>query len=505
MSSNINPNTIDGTYPIAGQDNNSQGFRDNFTQTKVNFQYAASEIDDLQAKGVFKAALTGTTLDNNMADNLIYAAKIQDFSATRVAVTPTAGTLTLNYASGHYQTYSTATAGSVELAFTNFPPSGSYGYMKLQFTVTDYTLYDLTLPAAVSDGLAGIQGISPGTAGVSNTISFGANGVYEFGFGSYDGGSTITVFDLNRALTNFTGANIATVNVTASGYVSAGGNVIGGNVTTAGLISATGSITGGNVFFGSGRVSGTGNITGGNVLFGTGVVSGTGSITGGNVYGFSRPTAGQATVPTMQLTSGVLMTGNTVTAGAFEYDGTVMYAAPSVNNRGVLDTTHFMVLAANYTANDSATAQKVFNIGTSSAGAISLPATTAYFMEAVYYITRAVGSNSHNLSTLFAVSSALTGITYTVDTTSTAGNILGAVSRIYATGAGAVAVTAANTDTNENITVVIRGIVRTNSATTFTPQIKYDSAPGGVPTILTNSYIRLTPIGTNTVTYVGNW
>ena len=48
MSSNINPNNIDGTYPIAGQDNNSQGFRDNFTQTKVNFQYAADEINDLQ-------------------------------------------------------------------------------------------------------------------------------------------------------------------------------------------------------------------------------------------------------------------------------------------------------------------------------------------------------------------------------------------------------------------------------------------------------------------------
>jgi hypothetical protein len=103
------------------------------------------------------------------------------------------------------------------------------------------------------------------------------------------------------------------------------------------------------------------------------------------------------------------------------------------------------------------------------------------------------------------VSSALTGITYTAETTSTAGNILGAVSRIYATGAGAVAVTAANTDTNENITVVIRGIVRTNGATTFTPQIKYDSAPGGSPTVLTNSYIRLTPIGTNAVTFVGNW
>jgi hypothetical protein len=43
---------------------------------------------------VLKAALTGTTLDNNMADNLIYAAKVQDFSFTKVAPTPVTGTLT---------------------------------------------------------------------------------------------------------------------------------------------------------------------------------------------------------------------------------------------------------------------------------------------------------------------------------------------------------------------------------------------------------------------------
>jgi len=210
-------------------------------------------------------------------------------------------------------------------------------------------------------------------------------------------------------------------------------------------------------------------------------------------------------VPTVLLTSGSTMTGNTVTAGAFEYDGVVFYGTPQASNRGVLNTSHFMVLAVDYTANDSASAQKVFNLGTSSAGAIALPASTAYFMEAVYYITRSVGTNSHTLSTLFSVSSALTGITYTADTTSTTGNTLGAVSRIYATGAGAVAVTGASTTATENITVMLRGIVRTNAATTFTPQIQYSSAPGGAPTILTNSYVRLTPIGTNAVTYVGNW
>jgi hypothetical protein len=500
MSSNINPNNIDGTYPIAGQDNNSQGFRDNFTQTKVNFQYAADEINDLQTKAVLKAALTGTTLDNNMNDALLYAALIQDFSAVKIAPSPIAGTLTLNYASAHYQSYSSASAGSVTLAFSNFPVSGAYGYMKLQITITNVA-HTLTLPAAVSVGLTGIQGISPGTSGVSNTITFATTGTFEFGFGSYDGGATITVFDLNRSLSSFPGGALTVASLTASTFVSATGNVIGGNVNTAGVLLATGNVTGGNVNS-AGLASITGNVQGGNLRT-VGLVSATGNVVGGNVNAFVRPTAGTATVPALSFATGTNMT--TPTAGAVEYDGVTFYGTPSASNRGVLDTTHFMVLAADYTANDSSSAQKVFNIGTGGAGAISLPAGTSYFMEAVYYITRAVGSNSHTLSTLFAVSSALTGITYTADTTSTASNILGAVSRIYATGAGATAVTAASTATNENITVVIRGIVRTNAATTFTPQIQYSSAPGGDPTVLTNSYIRLTPIGNNAVTFVGNW
>ena len=51
MASNINPANIDGTYPIAGQDNDSQGFRDNFTNIKNNFTYAQTEVNDLQKIG----------------------------------------------------------------------------------------------------------------------------------------------------------------------------------------------------------------------------------------------------------------------------------------------------------------------------------------------------------------------------------------------------------------------------------------------------------------------
>ena len=52
MASNINANNIDGTYPIAGVDNDSQGFRTNFTNIKNNFTYAKNEITDLQAKAI---------------------------------------------------------------------------------------------------------------------------------------------------------------------------------------------------------------------------------------------------------------------------------------------------------------------------------------------------------------------------------------------------------------------------------------------------------------------
>jgi hypothetical protein len=64
--SSINPNNVDGTYPIAGQDNDSQGFRDNFTNIKKNLQYAYDELTDLQSKAVLKSALSGSTLDNTM-------------------------------------------------------------------------------------------------------------------------------------------------------------------------------------------------------------------------------------------------------------------------------------------------------------------------------------------------------------------------------------------------------------------------------------------------------
>jgi hypothetical protein len=212
MTSSINPNNIDGAYPVAGQDNNSQGFRDNFTNTRTNFQYAADEITDLQNKVVLKQALTGTTLDNDMLGSVLSNAQLQDMSQTRVALGTLSGSVAINYASGSYQTVTTN--GSISLSFSNFPAAGALGTVAVQITVAS-TAHTVTLPAAVSVNNLGIQGLNPST----NAISFSALGTYTFEFSTSNGGTTITVNEVNQRiapfnnssedLTNSAGANLA--------------------------------------------------------------------------------------------------------------------------------------------------------------------------------------------------------------------------------------------------------------------------------------------------------
>jgi hypothetical protein len=196
MTSSINPNNIDGAYPVAGQDNNSQGFRDNFTNTATNFQYAADEITDLQNKAVLKSALTGTTLDNNMGGSVLSNAQLQDMSETVVALGTVSGSTPINYALGSFQTLTTN--GAVSLSFTNFPAAGARGSVTVQVTVAN-VIHTLILPAAVTVNARGIQGLNTSTG----VISFAATGVYSFTFSTSNGGTTITVTEVNKQIQPF--------------------------------------------------------------------------------------------------------------------------------------------------------------------------------------------------------------------------------------------------------------------------------------------------------------
>ncbi len=225
--SNINANNIDGTYPVAGQDNDSQGFRTNFTNIKNNFTYAKSEIEDIQAKAVLKSGLTGETLDNNMAGSVFRGAEIRDLRETRSALGTTSGTLSLDHANGHY--YTITTSGSVTLSFTGFPSSGRVGRIKLEINVAS-TSHTMTLPAAVTKGIKGIGGLNQSTL----VLTFGNTGTHIFEFTTQDGGSSIHIEDLSRPRNYIFSGEVETIATTGatSLQTSVTSYTIGGAITS---------------------------------------------------------------------------------------------------------------------------------------------------------------------------------------------------------------------------------------------------------------------------------
>lgn len=72
--SDINANDINEAFPANGKDNSTQGFRDNFSTIKQNFQYAKAEIEALQAFSVT------TDKNNNFNSNSILNVNLSQFT-----------------------------------------------------------------------------------------------------------------------------------------------------------------------------------------------------------------------------------------------------------------------------------------------------------------------------------------------------------------------------------------------------------------------------------------
>jgi hypothetical protein len=191
MASNIVPGNIDGSFPIAGQDNSSQGFRDNFTAIKNNFEDAKTEIEDLQTN---KASTSGNTSFNN------YTVSEAVFKDTALTIYPhgtTSGDTTLDHANGHYHTLTTS--GNVTLEFANWPGSG-LGRIVLDITFADPVpdpAYLLTVTAAtlVADNVTGFNNDS------TNIITVTTAGRYLYEFVTPNAGTTVLMHQLGKLYT----------------------------------------------------------------------------------------------------------------------------------------------------------------------------------------------------------------------------------------------------------------------------------------------------------------
>ena len=132
-SDNITPEQIDEEFPIAGQDNDSQGFRDNFAAIQSSLASTKTAIKDLEAKVIVKSALTDTILNNDMQGNIIKNGVLQGVAEesfnTGNIVTDADGEIL--WSNGSYQNISMANPSSVRLILGGWPANGVYGKMRI--------------------------------------------------------------------------------------------------------------------------------------------------------------------------------------------------------------------------------------------------------------------------------------------------------------------------------------------------------------------------------------
>lgn len=158
-------------------------------------------------------------------------------------------------------------------------------------------------------------------------------------------------------------------------------------------------------------------------------------------------------------------------------------------------------LSADVAGADSLAAQPWFPV----AGGVTVLANTTYLMRGLLATTRAAGAVSHTTGLLFAGTATLTGIQYEAIANTGDVDTLVAATRTISRVATNTTVKAASTAATEAISIEVIGIVRVNAGGTFIPQFIYSAAPGGAPTVKSNSFFRLDVLGTGAFTTLGTW
>lgn len=254
MTSQINYTAIDATYPVAGQDNDSQGFRDNFAATQSALATAKTEITALQTNAVLVATLAGNdTVDNNLLGSSINNGSYSEFYGISYGtITVNSNPWSVDAGNGYIQSFSASS--SFGLVFTGWPDSGLFAKIRLHISNSG--------PSTITVSLDGETIVKSNEFPTALTVPTGSAPVVIEAW-TLDGGSTVYVHNLgvfdaasnNRAiLGNLTVAGDTTMvqvdaaSVNVSGLTNLADTSVEnlestGDVTVQGILSANSAVT----------------------------------------------------------------------------------------------------------------------------------------------------------------------------------------------------------------------------------------------------------------------
>lgn len=232
----INVANIDETFPIAGSNNPSQGFRDNFNAIKSGLARAKFELTELRTKAVLKSALDGTTLDNDYNYGILRKLQLQSFSETFYNMGTVAGAAELNFLNGNFQKI-TLSLANCNLGFANFPTGNQVGRVVLWVSCTN-TNHKITISGDVTYGVNG-------DLLIGNTIVFPAIGDYLVEFISVNNATNYWILGMGKlsGSLNAGGGGGGGYSLPVASTSTLGGVKIDG--TTIGIIDGTISVIGG--------------------------------------------------------------------------------------------------------------------------------------------------------------------------------------------------------------------------------------------------------------------
>jgi hypothetical protein len=115
MPSNIDYQSINENFPVPGQDNDTQVFRDNFDTIKNSLRKAKDEIEDLQDNTIRSDGVN----DLNLSE-ISNAVLLRNRDKVLDGGINTTGIINIDYQHGPYQIYK-LTENITDFAFINFP------------------------------------------------------------------------------------------------------------------------------------------------------------------------------------------------------------------------------------------------------------------------------------------------------------------------------------------------------------------------------------------------
>lgn len=223
------------------------------------------------------------------------------------------------------------------------------------------------------------------------------------------------------------------------------------------------------------------------------------AFTGGTLTSNLTLAAGTSSLSPLRLQSGANLA--TATAGAVEYDGSVIYSTPG--GRGVSPSMMFYRLDSNLTGASTTADQSLFGVG------VTLAASTVYAFELNFAMSKASGTNSHTFGLNFGGTATVNNIF--CNGTSNGSNVTPPALILNAASVTITSTANATIGASSTSSVMFRvfrftGTVSVNAGGTFIPQYRLSVSPGGAYSTVTGSHLAIWPIGAaGANTSVGPW